>query len=177
MPRRDLQSQYPFSDAHEGYIIVQAAGDVDECSDDPVHVCIVVDVSGYGPHAGSLYCQNQYHASQDYALQTAYEMHEEWLREHYADHLKELEEERLAEHLKEYLDSHRGATREEAVKAVEDDAYQQADEWSRETMDAVAWTMSAKEFLAALAQWPDGNDKTTVLDGVSITLCDDSSDL
>lgn len=169
-------SGFPFSQAHESYFIVQAGGDVDECSDTPVHVAIVVDVQGYGPHAGSMFVeQNRYHGTVDGALQEAYEMHEDWMRSNYGEHLKELEQERLKVHVDEYLDAHprEGLTRAEAAEIVKDDAYQEAEEWFRETMDAVWWTMSPKEFVDAIAQWPADKSRKVVEDGVSITTAEE----
>jgi hypothetical protein len=170
---RNLESSIPFAEAAKGYLVVQADGDVDECSDAPVHVAIVVDVSGYGPHTGSMYVdQNRYHGSSDSALESAYEMHEEWMRENYSDHLKDLEKDRLKEHVDEYLDKHPKATREDAVEAVQEDAYQEADEWFRENMDAVIWKMTATEFLDAIEAWPEKYRKC-VEDGVSITTAEE----
>lgn len=170
---RDFSSGFPFADTPQGYLVERADGDVDECSDAPVHVAIVVDVQGFGPHYGSLYAdQNRYHASADSALEAAYEMHENWMRDTFADQLRELEAERLKVHVDEYLDTHRGATREEAVEAVQDDAYTEADEWFRENMNAVTWEMSAREFIDAIAQWPEKYRKV-VEDGVTITTAEE----
>lgn len=51
-----------------------------------VHVAIVVNVTGYGPHVGAIYVdQNRFHASADTALEGAHELLEEWERDHYPD--------------------------------------------------------------------------------------------
>lgn len=168
-------SSHPFKNAHEGYFIAQADGSVDACDDDPVHVAIVMDVQGYGPYHGSLYVdQNRYHGSEQSALEAAYEMHEQWMRDTFPDELKDLEKERLEEHVTEYLDEHRGATKAEAIEAVQDDAYQEAEEWFRANMNATTWKMSAQEFIEAIDQWPTdrpwhADSKKVRLDGVSIT--------
>jgi hypothetical protein len=113
----------------EGVILQGGEGSVDLSDDDPVYVGLVMDVSGYGPHTASIYVeQNRYHGSRDSALQGAYEIHEEWMREHYADHLKELYEEALKEH-----------------NGDEDAAWQQADEYFREDMDGRAYAVSATD--------------------------------
>ena len=155
MPSRyEAQNAETFAqDLERAFIIVQADGWVNECYDegDLVHASIVYDESGYGPHTASLFVdQNRYHASSDTVLQGAYEMHEEWMREHYGDHLTELMEERLAEHVKDYLNSNPGASNEDAIEAVQDEAYQEADEWFRETMNGFFYEMSASEFVAVL---------------------------
>lgn len=49
-----------------------------------VHVAVVFDVSGYGPHQAAIYAiQNHYHGSADAALDPAFEILEEWIRDHY----------------------------------------------------------------------------------------------
>jgi len=51
---------------------------------DPVFVSIVVDVDGHGPHQGAIYAhQNRFHANADTAMEAAFELLEEWIREHY----------------------------------------------------------------------------------------------
>jgi hypothetical protein len=169
MPR-DISSGFPFSQAHEGYFISQADGSVDECDSDPVHVVIVMDVNSYGPHWGSMYVeQNRYGGGLDEALQNAYEMEEEWQRDHHGDYLETLMKERLEEHVQDYLASNPGASDEEAIEAVEGDAYQEAEEWFRENFDAVSWTISASEFIAAIPNWTPSRGQTAILEGVSIT--------
>jgi hypothetical protein len=69
-------------------------GSVDLNDPTEVYVGIIVDVSGYGPHIGALYVdQNRYHGSPDTALQGADEILTEWMLEHYSDHLADLEKE------------------------------------------------------------------------------------
>jgi hypothetical protein len=155
MPSRyEAQSAEDFArDLNKAFIIVQADGSVDECSDDPVYVAIMYDESGYGPHTASLCVEQAWRGDSggaDTALQCADEMHEEWLREHYSDHLEELMEERLAEHVKDYLDANPGASNEEAIDAVQEAAYQEAEEWFRETTNGFFYKMSAGEFVAVL---------------------------
>lgn len=171
MPLGFTPSNEEFSTKLHGWFsIVEAAGDVTECDTDPVHVAVVYAESGYGPHTASLYIdQNRFHASPDTALQEAYEMHEAWMKEHYDDHLKELEEERLAEHVKDYLSSNPGASNEEAIEAVEDAAYQEAGEWFRETMDGMTWTMTAAEFVEAYDSW-SAEDQDRVMAGGGVTI-------
>lgn len=69
----------------EGVILV--AGDANQTIEphaEQVHVAIVFNVTGYGPHTAAIYVdQNRFHASQDSALQEAHEILEEWEREHY----------------------------------------------------------------------------------------------
>lgn len=179
MPRGFNPSIEEFAEKlHRWFIVVQADGSVDACSDDPVHVGVVYDESGYGPHTASLYVdQNRFHASQDSALQAADEMHEEWMRDHYDDHLKELMEERLAEHVKDYLSSNPGASNEDAIEAVQDEAYQEADEWFREGVDGMSWTMTADAFIAALDSWHGDKYTQVILDGVSITRREECEEL
>jgi GNAT superfamily N-acetyltransferase len=171
MPRGFSPSNEEFATKlHGWFIIVQAEGSVDACDNDPVHVAVIYDEAGNGPHTASLYVdQNRFHAGPDTALQAADEMHEDWMKEHYADHLKELEEERLAEHVKEYLEEHPGAKEQEAISAVQDSAYQEAEEWFHERMDGMAWTMTAAEFVAALDSWPGDKYTQVILDGVTVT--------
>jgi hypothetical protein len=109
----------------KGVILVDgdAEGAISLDDETPVHVAIAVDVEGYGPHTGTIYAmQNQYYGSPDAALQPAVEVLEEWMMEHYQDHLKELEE--------EYGDDAR-------------DVF-------TETIDAVTWKLTPREFAAAI---------------------------
>jgi hypothetical protein len=179
MPSRyEAQSAEDFArDLNKAFIIVQADGSVDECSDDSVYVAIVYDESGYGPHTASLYVdQNRYHGSADTSLQAAYEMHEEWMREHYSDHLKELEEERLAEHVKKYLYRNEDASNEAAIEAVQEAAWQEADEWFRETMGGLSYQLTASEFVAVLDS-STSNYVEEVRKGVSITRREECEEL
>lgn len=99
MPRGVSKDIKHFEDVLEKGVILVDGGadghiDVGAGKDDPVWVSIVVDVEGYGPHTGVIYAyQNRYHGNPDEPLQNAYELLEEWKREHFADDLKELEEE------------------------------------------------------------------------------------
>lgn len=115
----------------KGVVLVggEAQSDIDLDDDTPVFVALVMDVSGYGPHTASIYAlQNQYHArTADSALQPAYEIHEEWMREHYEDHLKEL-----------YEDARKDGLSEE-------DAWQRADEWFMESVDGSGYKLTPME--------------------------------
>jgi hypothetical protein len=69
-------------------------GSVDLNDESPVYVGIIVDVSGYGPHVGAMYLdQNRFHGSADGALQEADQILEEWMLEHYAEDFAKLERE------------------------------------------------------------------------------------
>jgi hypothetical protein len=67
--------------------VILVAGENDGYIDpnaEEVHVAIVVNVTGYGPHPGAIYVdQNRFHAGPDKALEEAHEILEEWEREHY----------------------------------------------------------------------------------------------
>lgn len=98
MPRGVSKDIKHFEDVLEkGVILVagDAEGHIDiGAEDEPVWVAIVVNVEGYGPHTGAIYAyQNRFHGNADTPLQEAYEILEEWEREHHGDYLKELEEE------------------------------------------------------------------------------------
>jgi ferredoxin-NADP reductase len=58
----------------------------------PVHVAIIFDVTSYGPHTAAIYA-HQGRGGDDHAFQEAYELLEEWMREHQSDVLRELEAE------------------------------------------------------------------------------------
>lgn len=63
-------------------------------SESPVHVAIVFNVEGYGPHVATIYAENnRYHSSPDTAIQAAYEMLEQWEIEKYPENVAELQEE------------------------------------------------------------------------------------
>jgi hypothetical protein len=66
-------------------------GSVDLDDPDPVHVGIVVNVTGYGPHVGALYVAQNRHP--DTALQEAFEILEQWELDHNMDYFAELEKE------------------------------------------------------------------------------------
>jgi hypothetical protein len=71
-------------------------GSVDLNDPTEVYVGIIVDVSGYGPHIGALYVeQNRYHGHPDTALQGADEILTEWMLEYHADdgYIDELQKE------------------------------------------------------------------------------------
>lgn len=108
----------------KGAILIDGEGDSINLDDEtPVHVAIAVDVEGYGPHTGAIYAmQNRYHGSADAVLQPAVEVLEEWMLKHYQDHFKELE--------KEYGD--------DALDVF------------TETIDAVTWVLTPREFAAAI---------------------------
>jgi hypothetical protein len=129
MSKKDAEALHEMLDG--GVILVDGdmEGTVDLDDDDPVFVALVMDVSSYGPHTASIYAiQNRYHAhSPDAALQPAYEIHEEWMREHYEDHLKEL-----------YADAKKEGLSDE-------DAWQQADEYFRETIDGSGYRLTPME--------------------------------
>lgn len=91
--------------------------------DDPVHVAIVMNVKGYGPHVGAMYVdQNRYHASPDTVLQEAFEILETWELDHYPEYFAELEQ--------EYGDDASGVF--------------------TETFDDMVWTLSPQEFVEAI---------------------------
>ena len=93
---------------------------------DPVHIAIVVDVDGYGPHEGAIFVdQNRYHASADTALQGAYEILEQYWNDNYQDHYDEL---------------------------VRDHGQQAVDDYGMftETFDAVLWELSPANAIDAI---------------------------
>lgn len=91
---------------------------------DAVWVAIVVDVEGYGPHEGAIYVdQNRYHASADTALQEAYELLENYKREH--------------------------MTKKER-KELEKEWGERADEIMTETFSAMIWKLDPVEFGKAI---------------------------
>lgn len=57
---------------------------------DRVHVALVFDVSGYGPHPATIFASQQH---VDAALEDAYGLLEEWAINHYPKHLADLEKE------------------------------------------------------------------------------------
>lgn len=69
--------------------VILVAGEASSVIDpyaEEVHVAIVFNVTGYGPHVGAIYAdQNRFHAGSDEALQGAHELLEEWEEEHYPD--------------------------------------------------------------------------------------------
>jgi hypothetical protein len=79
--------------------VILVAGEASSTVDphgEEVHVAIVVNVTGYGPHTGAIFVdQNRFHASPDTALEGAFEELEEWEREHYP--MSEEDEERRTE--------------------------------------------------------------------------------
>jgi len=102
-------------------------GDVRLDDTDPVHIAIVVDVTGYGPHEGAIFVdQNRYHASADTALQGAYEILEQYYHDNYQDHYDEL---------------------------VQDHGQQAVDDYGMftETFDAVTWELSSIDAAEAIA--------------------------
>lgn len=107
-----------------GVILTGGEGSIDVDSEDPVHIAVVFDVQGYGPHIGAIYAdQNRYHASSDTALQAAYEILEQ-----------------------EVLDS----ADPEYIKELEDEW---GDEWHdilTETIDGQTWTLSARDAFSAI---------------------------
>lgn len=109
---------------------IPVAGDgIVEMSDEsPVYVAIVVDVTGYGPNVGAIFAeQNRYHGSKNGALEGAYELLEDWTREH-EDEKDRLERER------EWGD--------------------RADEIMTETFNGRAWKIPAREFARVLRLVP-----------------------
>jgi len=97
MPRGVSKDVAHFREILEkGVILVggEAEGSIDVDDDDPVFVSIVVNVTGYGPNTGAIYAmQNRFHGNADEPLQAAYEILEEWEREHNPDYYEELEDE------------------------------------------------------------------------------------
>jgi len=70
-------------------------GDTIDLDDDtPVYIGIIVNVTGYGPHIGALYVeQNRFHGHPDSALQEAFDILQTWEMETNPEYLAELEEE------------------------------------------------------------------------------------
>lgn len=67
-------------------ILVDGEGTINVDDEDPVHIAVVFEMSGYGPHMAAIFVdQNRYHASPDTALQGAYEILEEYKWEHHSD--------------------------------------------------------------------------------------------
>jgi hypothetical protein len=138
MPRGvSKDSKHLRSVLDEGVILVDGDSDgtidVGADKDEPVWVGIIVDVSGYGPHTGTIWAmQNRYHGNADEPLQEADELLEQWKHEHYEDHYKEL----VADAIKDGLS--------------EEDAYQRADEWFRETHDGWSFKLDPREFGEAI---------------------------
>jgi hypothetical protein len=63
----------------------ESSGHIDPHAEE-VHVAIVVNVTGYGPHVGAIYVdQNRFHASPDGSLEEAHGLLEEWERDHYPE--------------------------------------------------------------------------------------------
>lgn len=80
----------------KSFIIVAGEGSIDLNDSDPVHISVVYDVQGYGPHTAAIYAvQNRYHGTTDTALQGAHELLEQWELDYHKDdgYLKELEDE------------------------------------------------------------------------------------
>lgn len=76
-------------------LVAGEAESIDLDDEDPIFVAIVVNVTGYGPHPGAIYAeQNRFHANGDSALEEAHEILEEWEREHYPAESEEDEEHR-----------------------------------------------------------------------------------
>ena len=126
MPRgvsKDAESFREFLE--KGVILVdgEAEGSIDIDDDDPVFVSIVVNVTGYGPNTGAIYAmQNRFHGNSDEPLQAAYEILEEWEREHNPDYYEKLEN--------EYGED--------------------ASDVATETFDGMSWELSAKDFVDAI---------------------------
>lgn len=106
-----------------GVILRDGEGWIKLTDEDPVHIAIVADVQGYGPHEAAIFVdQNRYHASPDLALQGAYDILEQYMMNHNADHVKELMDE-------------------------------WGDEWDSiltETFDGWTWKMSADDAVAVI---------------------------
>lgn len=77
-----------------GVIVRDGEGWIKLADEDPVHIAIVCNIQGYGPHEGAIFVdQNRYHASADSALQGAYEILEQYTIDHDAEYIAELQEE------------------------------------------------------------------------------------
>ena len=104
MPRGVSRDAKHFRDVLESAVMLVDGGsdgglDVGAGESDPIWVGIMVDVSGYGPHVGTIWAmQNRYHGNPDEPLQEAEELLEAWKHEHEADYYKELEKDERAEH-------------------------------------------------------------------------------
>lgn len=82
---RDTQEFEEFLDKAVILVAGDASGVIDPNAEE-VHVAIVVNVTGYSPHVGAIYAdQNRFHASTDSALEEAHEILEAWEEEHYPD--------------------------------------------------------------------------------------------
>lgn len=128
MSKKDAEALAEMLD--KGLIVVAGdeEGAINLDDDTLVFVGIIFDVSGYGPHSGSIYAmQNRYHNHVNAVLEAADEIHEDWMREHYSDHLKEL-----------YQDARKKGLSEEK-------AWQQADESFRENMQGYAYKLTPME--------------------------------
>jgi hypothetical protein len=108
----------------EGVILRDGEGSVDVSDEDPVWIAIVVNVQGYGPHEGAIYAdQNRFHANADSALQEAYQILENYERDHMS---------------------------KEDWKRLEKEWGERADEIMTETFDAVIWKLEPEEFAKAI---------------------------
>lgn len=127
MPRGIIKDAEHFEKIlKEAVILVDGDGDsIDTSPDaDKVSVAIVVNVTGYGPHVGTIYAEQGRHP--DSALQEAFEILEHWELDHNLDYLKELE--------KEYEKEHEG----------------RAMEVFTETFDGWSWVLDPKDFAKAI---------------------------
>jgi hypothetical protein len=141
---------------------------------DPVHVAVMFDVQGHGPHEGVIYVdQNRYHATGDTALQAADEILEDRLRERSAEHLRELEEEYGDEADAVFRERFDGRTwelsAEEAARNIEgtdaakfvdiypaeDDGYESNDEDSREYSDHEVYLSVGPHSVQVVVAGPD----------------------
>lgn len=72
-------------------ILREGEGTIQLDDEDEVHVAIVFEMSGYGPHEAAIFVdQNRYHASPDTALQGADEILEQYKWEHHFDEYENL---------------------------------------------------------------------------------------
>jgi hypothetical protein len=79
----------------DAFILRYGEGDVRLGMEDPVHVSIVWNAEGYGPHIGAIVVDQLWGIGGDETLQRAYEILEQEMMDdpQFADHIKDLQEE------------------------------------------------------------------------------------
>lgn len=152
----------------KGVILIAGEGSFDLDDNDPVYIGIAVEVSGYGPHVGAIFVeQNRYHASADSALQGAVEVFDEYMRDdkNYQEEWREAVDDKLKELAKE-----RGFNVSKAVKLWKADEkseeYQEAMEWAdtiqQERIDGVVFKLKASDAAIVLRSSKDAMEYITV---------------
>lgn len=117
----------------QGVVILDGDGIVRLDDEDPVHVGIVHDSSGYNPGAAIFVDQNRYHATQDTVIQEAYD-----------------------------ILFHKDMENEEHVKELQEEWGDRWDEILTEAYDGKAWTMTIQEFAEIFNKHPDIFKKTQI---------------